>query len=96
MLLLFPVSKMESPKAMSAGTVTFGGSFTNEFVLYDKTNKHMKHNSINLVDESVLGSFIINTTILERDDYFASTLRKFIHPQMSVVIYWTRTMISNC
>jgi hypothetical protein len=80
---------IESPKAMSAGIVTFGGSF-NALVLYDKTNKKMKHN-IKLVVELVLANFIILCYLLlfkkvehARDSFFiylACILRKFIHPQ---------------
>jgi len=51
---------IESPKPITAGIETFGGSFTRPFVLIDKTNNNIKR-SIKLIEEQ-FRSFV-NTAI---------------------------------
>jgi len=47
--LLFPVSTIESPNAITAGTVSFGGSFMTALVLQKRTNNMRLNN--NMVEE---------------------------------------------
>lgn len=49
--MLFPESTIESPNAITAGTVTFGGSFIRAFALKHKVKNRMKW----IKNEEVIG-----------------------------------------